>query len=101
PRGAALLPAHPATCDAVAELLGCTQEWADAGRPGDPGGSGGGSGVALLTAHPAACDALAGLLGCDEEWDSDGGCGSPARGAVLAGRHPAAAAAWEAVLARA
>ncbi|WP_108988721.1 hypothetical protein [Streptomyces coelicoflavus] len=101
PRGAALLPAHPATCDAVAELLGCTREWTDADRPGDPGGSGGGSGVALLTAHPAACDALAGLLGCDEGWDSGGGCGSPARGAVLAGRHPAAAAAWEAVLARA
>ncbi|KPC88145.1 hypothetical protein ADL35_06310 [Streptomyces sp. NRRL WC-3753] len=104
PRGAALLPAHPATCDAVAELLGCTQEWTDAGRPGDPGGSGGsggGSGVALLTAHPAACDALAGLLGCDEGWDSGGGCGSPARGAVLTVHHPAAAAAWEAVLARA
>ncbi|MFF0534480.1 hypothetical protein ACWDF1_09680 [Streptomyces coelicoflavus] len=104
PRGAALLPAHPATCDAVAELLGCTREWTDAGRPGDPGGSGGsggGSGVALLTAHPAACDALAGLLGCDEGWDSGGGCGSPARGAVLTARHPAAAGAWEAVLARA
>ncbi|MFJ4269172.1 hypothetical protein ACIP29_01370 [Streptomyces coelicoflavus] len=101
PRGAALLPAHPATCDAVAELLGCTPEWTDAGRPGDPGGSGGGSGVALLTAHPAACDTLAGLLGCDEGWDSGGGCGSPARGAVLTAGHPAAAAAWEAVLARA
>ncbi len=101
PRGAALLPAHPATCDAVAELLGCTQDWSDAGRSGDPGGWGAASGAALLTAHPAACDALAGLLGCDEGWASDGGAGSPVRATALTARHPAAAAAWEAVLARA
>ncbi|MFD8449278.1 DUF5682 family protein [Streptomyces coelicoflavus] len=100
PRGAALLPAHPATCDAVAELLGCTQDWSDTGRSGDPGGSVAASGAALLTAHPAACDALAGLLGCGEEWASDGGAGSPARATALTARHPAAAAAWEAVLAR-
>ncbi|MFE2335598.1 DUF5682 family protein [Streptomyces coelicoflavus] len=101
PRGAALLPAHPATCDAVAELLGCTQDWSDAGRSGAPGGPGAASGAALLTAHPAACDALAGLLGCDEGWASDGGAGSPVRATALTARHPAAAAAWEAVLARA
>ncbi|MFE5600348.1 hypothetical protein ACFQ8O_14325 [Streptomyces coelicoflavus] len=102
PRGAALLPAHPATCDGVAELLGCTEDWADAGRSGgDTGGSGAASGVALLTAYPAACDALAGLLGCDEGWASDDGAGSATRGAVLMARHPQAAAAWEAVLARA
>ncbi|KAF2776210.1 hypothetical protein [Streptomyces sp. OM5714] len=101
PRGAALLPAHPATCDAVAELLGCTQDWSDTGRSGDPGGSVAASGAALLTAHPAACDALAGLLGCDEGWASDGGAGSPVRATALTARHPAAAAAWEAVLARA
>ncbi|MGW2127211.1 hypothetical protein [Streptomyces coelicoflavus] len=100
-RGAALLPAHPATCDAVAELLGCTQDWSDTGRSGDPGGSVAASGAALLTAHPAACDALAGLLGCDEGWASDGGAGSPVRATALTARHPAAAAAWEAVLARA
>ncbi|NEB11409.1 hypothetical protein G3I32_21630, partial [Streptomyces coelicoflavus] len=83
------------------ELLGCTEDWADAGRSGDPGGSGAASGVALLTAHPAACDALAVLLGCDEGWASDDGAGSATRGAILTGRHPQAAAAWESVLARA
>ncbi|MGW6391072.1 hypothetical protein ACWFR1_11315 [Streptomyces sp. NPDC055103] len=28
PRGATLLPAHPETCDALAELLGCADGWA-------------------------------------------------------------------------
>ncbi len=57
-RGAALLSAHPATCDAVAELLGCDAGWEEAGAPAAP------SGVALLTAYPATCDAVAELLGC-------------------------------------
>ncbi len=95
PRGAALLPAHPAACDALAELLGCTQGWADPGGPVDPADA---SGVALLAAHPAACDALADLLGCDDGWATDGS--RQALGSVLTSRHPDAAAAWEAVLAR-
>ncbi|MFF4873037.1 hypothetical protein [Streptomyces sp. NPDC000961] len=63
PRGAALLPAHPATCDALAELLGCTEEWAPAGGPPPEA-----TGAALLTVHPDTCDALARLLGRDEPW---------------------------------
>jgi hypothetical protein len=98
PRGAALLPLHPATCDAVAQLLGCAPTWADPGEPA--GGHAEASGVALLAAHPAACDAVAGLLGCDDGWTTDSGF-PPARGAVLTGRHPEAAQAWEAVLAHA
>ncbi|ANB09592.1 hypothetical protein SAM40697_5636 [Streptomyces ambofaciens] len=97
PRGAALLPAHPAACDAVAELLGCAGEWA---RPGAPAGL---SGAALLAAHPAACDAVAGLLGCDGEWATEAVSPSVATapGAALTARHPAAAKAWESLLARA
>ncbi|MGW0120636.1 hypothetical protein [Streptomyces sp. NPDC003327] len=53
-RGAALLPVHPATCDALADLLGATDGWAPAAP--DPGTS-------LLTTHPATGDALAELLG--------------------------------------
>ncbi|MGY3519501.1 hypothetical protein ACVMYR_24675 [Micromonospora sp. PTRAS2] len=86
-----LLAGHPATCDAVAELLGCAGGWTldpavtgsgglgpggttGAGGTG-PGGSGpgglgpGGPGSAvavgaggLLTAYPATADALAALL---------------------------------------
>ncbi|MFC8011241.1 DUF5682 family protein [Streptomyces cinereoruber] len=63
PRGAALLPAHPATCDALAELLGCAGEWAPAGGPPPAA-----TGAALLPVHPDTCDALARLLGCDEPW---------------------------------
>jgi hypothetical protein len=35
-QGIALLAAHPATCDAVASLLGCDETWeaADSGAPG-------------------------------------------------------------------
>ncbi|CCK26174.1 hypothetical protein BN159_1795 [Streptomyces davaonensis JCM 4913] len=55
--GAALLSAHPATCDAVAELLGCEAGWEESGASAAP------SGVALLTAYPATCDAVAELLG--------------------------------------
>ncbi|NEY31078.1 hypothetical protein GTU99_02465 [Streptomyces sp. PRKS01-65] len=54
PRGAALLVAHPAACDALAGLLGCEGTWeaADAG----PGGA------ALLDHHPATAVALGELL---------------------------------------
>ncbi|MFJ7958092.1 hypothetical protein ACIQ62_17570 [Streptomyces sp. NPDC096319] len=52
PRGVALLPAHPATCDALAELLGGTEGWTTTAAPG----------VELLTSHPATADALAALL---------------------------------------
>ncbi|MFE7214985.1 hypothetical protein ACFU93_34610 [Streptomyces sp. NPDC057611] len=87
-RGAALLPAHPATCDAVAELLGCTQGWtpADVHPP---------SGVGLLAAHPATCDAVADLLGCDGAWATSGSAPS---GAALTSRHPATAKALESLL---
>ncbi|WP_238697487.1 DUF5682 family protein [Streptomyces sp. E2N166] len=94
-RGAALLTAHPATCDAVAKLLGCAGEWArpeDTVRPGP-------SGAGLLAAHPATCDAVADLIGCDGEWATKD---TPTTvGAVLTARHPDAAAAWESLLARA
>ncbi|MFF5608184.1 hypothetical protein ACFY65_17690 [Streptomyces cellulosae] len=94
PRGAALLAAHPAACDAVAGLLGCEDGWQQDGTSALPPG---GAGAALLTAHPAACDAVAGLLGCDEGWAMTDDAGTP--GAVLAARHPAAAEALEALLA--
>ncbi|MFB7733150.1 hypothetical protein ACFC08_01855 [Streptomyces sp. NPDC056112] len=87
-RGAALLPAHPATCDAVAELLGCTQGWASADAPPP-------SGIGLLTAHPATCAAVADLLGCDGAW---GTSGSSPSGAALTNRHPATAKALESLL---
>ncbi|MFJ4737083.1 hypothetical protein ACIP6V_33540 [Streptomyces sp. NPDC088770] len=53
-QGAALLTAHPATCDAVAELLGCEGSWAvSSAAP---------SGAALTTRHPATATALESLL---------------------------------------
>ncbi|MFF4761526.1 hypothetical protein [Streptomyces sp. NPDC001292] len=87
-QGAALLPAHPATCDAVAELLGCTQGWTRADVPPP-------SGVGLLAVHPASCDAVADLLGCDGAWAASG---SSPSGAALATRHPATAKALESLL---
>jgi hypothetical protein len=63
-RGAALLTAHPATCDALAGLLGCDGTW-EAAPSGTAGAALAGRGVALLAAHPAATDAVASLLGCD------------------------------------
>ena len=51
--GAELPAAHPATCDAVAELLGCTGGWPVA----EP------SGAALLGGHPDTARAVAELLG--------------------------------------
>ncbi|MZD53228.1 hypothetical protein, partial [Streptomyces sp. SID5606] len=95
-RGAALLPRHPAACDAVADLLGCAGEWS--GPEASPEGAGGPSGVALLAAHPAACDAVAALLGCEGAWDTGRGADVP--GALLTARHPRAGEAWEAVLTR-
>ncbi|MFF5157497.1 hypothetical protein ACFY3N_14765 [Streptomyces sp. NPDC000348] len=90
PRGAALLTAHPAACDAVAELLGCDDGWT---RPDAPAPSG----TALLAAHPAACDAVAGLLGCDGGWVAAAGPSSPG-GAALTARHPETAKALESLL---
>ncbi|OKK14064.1 DUF5682 family protein [Streptomyces sp. CB02400] len=89
-RGAALLTAHPAACDAVAGLLGCDDGWA---RPDAPAPSG----VGLLAAHPAACDAVAGLLGCDGVW-ADVTAGPGPSGATLANRHPATATALASLL---
>ncbi|MEV5342647.1 hypothetical protein AB0K93_29805 [Streptomyces sp. NPDC052676] len=54
PRGLPLLAAHPATCDAVASLLGCDDGWAEADQPP--------SGAALLAHHPDTAKALAALL---------------------------------------
>ncbi|MFF2327146.1 MULTISPECIES: hypothetical protein [unclassified Streptomyces] len=85
--GVALLPAHPATCDAVAELLGCADGWTPADAPP--------RGVALLPAHPATCDALAELLGCDAPWAP---AGQAPGSADLMARHPATAHAVAALL---
>lgn len=52
--GAALLAAHPATCDAVASLLGCEGTWETA-APGP-------SGAALTALHPDTALALEVLL---------------------------------------
>ncbi|MFJ3250434.1 hypothetical protein [Streptomyces sp. NPDC086782] len=89
-RGAALLPAHPATCDAVAELLGCTEGWTQADVPPS-------SGAGLLSAHPATCDAVAELLGCEGSWAVSSAAPS---GAALTTRHPATATALESLLTR-
>ncbi|WP_431998702.1 hypothetical protein [Streptomyces fungicidicus] len=89
PRGAALLTAHPAACDAVAGLLGCDGGWTPSGVPAP-------AGVPLLAAHPGACDAVAALLGCDGGWAT---AAKPApAGAALAARHPATAEALESLL---
>ncbi|MGA5546996.1 hypothetical protein [Streptomyces pseudogriseolus] len=90
PRGVALLAAHPATCDAVAELLGCEDGWQQHDAPTRPG-------AALLSAHPATCDAVAELLGCEGDWAAEGD--TAAAGAALTLRHPATAEALEPLLA--
>ncbi len=90
PRGVALLAAHPATCDAVAELLGCEDGWQPHDAPARPG-------AALLSAHPATCDAVAELLGCEGDWAAEGD--TAAAGAALTLRHPATAEALEPLLA--
>ncbi|MFE5486701.1 hypothetical protein [Streptomyces sp. NPDC056527] len=51
---AILLDAHPATCDAVAALLGCEGPWEPATTCP--------SGVALVGRHPATAEAVAALL---------------------------------------
>ncbi|MEW2046782.1 hypothetical protein [Streptomyces sp. NPDC005476] len=52
--GLPLLAAHPGTCDALADLLGCDGTWAtDAAAP---------AGAALLSRHPATATALEILL---------------------------------------
>ncbi|MDI9884373.1 DUF5682 family protein [Streptomyces sp. HNM0645] len=53
-RGVPLLAAHPATCDAVAELLGCDGGW----ETTDPGPRG----AVLVHAHPGTAAALEALL---------------------------------------
>ncbi|MFK4018247.1 DUF5682 family protein [Streptomyces albogriseolus] len=95
PRGATLLAAHPAACDAVAELLGCEDGWQQHGPSALPPG---GAGAALLAAYPAACDAVAGLLGCDGDWGTV--AGPFPSGATLVGRRPATSQSLEALLAR-
>ncbi|MCO4698153.1 hypothetical protein LRR80_04226 [Streptomyces sp. RO-S4] len=91
PQGIALLAAHPATCDAVARLLGCEGGWQQ-GPSAAPH-----AGAALLAAHPTTCDAVAELLGCDEGWATTGDASTP--GAALTVTYPAAAKALEAMLA--
>ncbi|MFI2506735.1 hypothetical protein [Streptomyces sp. NPDC018972] len=88
-RGAALLAAHPATCDAAAGLLGCEGGWTRFDAPA-PAGAG------LLAAHPAACDAVAELLGCEGAWAT---AGPGPSGAALTSRHPATADALASLLA--
>lgn len=53
--GVPLLAAHPATCDALADLLGCDGTWSGP-APAAPQGS------ALLTRHPETATALEALL---------------------------------------
>ncbi|MFG2840766.1 hypothetical protein ACGFYE_37835 [Streptomyces zaomyceticus] len=97
PRGVALLPLHPESCDALAELLGCTDTWAVDGEPvTDP------TGAALLFAHRATSDALADLLGSGDPWAPAASAGSAASRVApesLTERHPATAHAVAALLA--
>ena len=54
-----MLAAHPDGTDALAELLGCSGEWAVGADPGVPeiGPS------ALVSAHPESAAAVAALIG--------------------------------------
>jgi hypothetical protein len=52
-RGVPLLAAHPATCDAIASLLGCEETWETASQ-----------GAALVSEYPATAVALEELLTC-------------------------------------
>ncbi|MEU3529841.1 hypothetical protein AB0E62_39420 [Streptomyces sp. NPDC038707] len=54
PSGVPLLPAHPATCDAVADLLGCEGGW----HTPEPSRTG----ATLLARHPGTPQALEELL---------------------------------------
>jgi hypothetical protein len=51
----ALLASHPASCDAVAGLLGCPGPW-------DTAAPAAGTGAALIARHPDTARALAALL---------------------------------------
>ncbi|WP_069169318.1 DUF5682 family protein [Streptomyces griseus] len=53
---ALLLAAHPATCDSVAELLGCEGTWEETVPAASPGGA------ALVARHPETAEALEALL---------------------------------------
>ncbi|MET9724331.1 DUF5682 family protein [Streptomyces zaomyceticus] len=94
PRGVALPALHPETCDAVAELLGCTDTWAAAGGPVT-----GPKGAVLLFTHRATSDALADLLGSDDPWASAGPVASGVVPGSLTERHPDTAHAVAALLA--
>ncbi|MYS07418.1 hypothetical protein GTW71_13460, partial [Streptomyces sp. SID6041] len=89
-RGAALLPRHPETCDALADLLGVTDGWGPVGGPAEEP-----AGAAVLFIHRATCDAVADLLGCDGSWAPAAGT---ADGPSLTARHPATAHAVAALL---
>ncbi|MEK9521564.1 DUF5682 family protein [Streptomyces venezuelae] len=89
-RGAALLPRHPETCDALADLLGVTDGWGPVGGPAEEP-----VGAALLFTHRATCDAVADLLGFDGSWAPGAGT---AGGPSLTARHPATAHAVAALL---
>lgn len=91
-RGAALLTAHPSTCDAVAELLGYDGVWAQSEVPFS-------SGVGLLASHPATCDAVVKLLGYEGVWAGTAAGPNPSGGVVLTARHPGTADALESLLA--
>ncbi|WP_338498669.1 DUF5682 family protein [Streptomyces sp. SJL17-4] len=94
PRGATLLPLHPETCDALADLLGRTDGWAPADGPAT--GPTAPTGTALLFTHRATCDAVADLLGCGDPWTPVG----PALPASsLTTRHPETAHAVAVLLA--
>ncbi|MFD3333760.1 hypothetical protein ACFWV1_14090 [Streptomyces sp. NPDC058700] len=90
PSGAALLPAYPETCDALARILGRTEAWA----PAD-GAVAGPAGAALLFAHRATSDAVADLLGGGDPWEPDA---AEARSPALTMRHSATAHAVAALL---
>ncbi|MFC5213003.1 hypothetical protein [Streptomyces coerulescens] len=91
-RGAALLTAHPSTCDAVAELLGYDGVWAQSEAPSP-------SGVGLLSTHSATCDAVVDLLGYDGVWAGTATGPNASGGAMLTAAHPATADALESLLA--
>ncbi|NJP49805.1 hypothetical protein HCJ93_06895 [Streptomyces sp. SBST2-5] len=90
PRPTPLLTAHPASCDAIADLLGCDEGWAAPEATPTPG-------APLLRTHPATCAALADLLGCTDVWVEE--AASAPTGTALVARHPASARALESLLA--
>ncbi|MCX5205240.1 DUF5682 family protein [Streptomyces sp. NBC_00237] len=82
----------------LAALDTWTPPWQEQSAPALPGSRTPTAGRAtLLTAYPSTCDAMAALLGCEGPWET----AEAPSGAVLLGRHPEAAMAWEALLAMA